>query len=187
MSLIFLLFFFKNFYLYNAINADKQLLVAYINATKTSVLSRKPTVKADIVPPNVAIIWLNQHHDICRLNVECSFLITVDTQSNSEKNLKMIISLETVLTSTKKKVKSFTWTLAKVKILVTNSHPTNKEYLISFFFGNSYGLIYWIIFHNLKNIFAICISNTHDSKGVASLSNFHNSFYFNIFIPSHTI
>ena len=113
------IFFFKNFYLYNAINADKQLLVAYINATKTSVLSRKPTVKADIVPPNVAIIWLNQHHDICRLNVECSFLITVDTQSNSEKNLKMIISLETVLTSTKKKVKSFTWTLAKVKILVT--------------------------------------------------------------------
>ena len=151
--------------------------------------TRTPAVKADIVPPNVAIIWPNLYLVSCCYKAWYTFFVPTDIWWHSRRTCKMIISLETALTSTKKKVKSFTWTLAKVKILVTNSHPTNKEYLISFFFGNSYGLIYWIIFHNLKNIFAICISNTHDSKGywAGSLSNFHNSFYFNIFIPSHTI
>ena len=62
-------------------------------------------------------------------------LCSLDIWWHSRQKCKMIISLETLLTSTKKKVKSFTWTLAKVKILVTNSHPTNKEYLISFFWN----------------------------------------------------
>ena len=34
----------------------KKQLIANRDASKTSILSRKPAVKADTVPPNVAII-----------------------------------------------------------------------------------------------------------------------------------
>ena len=84
------------------------------------------------------------------------FFVLLDIWLHSRRKWKMIISLETVLTSTKKKVKSFTWTLAKVKILVTNSHPTNKVFLISIFGKwNSINIeIHWIfaVFVEIKTI-----------------------------------